>query len=195
MTYEDFDTNKFAFGITQPEFNELLKNERKPLVNKFLSGQYSPGSVIKPIIALSALENKIVDQDYTHFCGGKIELYGQEFYCWKDGGHGKVNLRDAIKRANAYLGAGADGIMIHSKSKNPKEIFEFAKQFRKDFKDTPLICVPSTYNQVTENELLKKGVYASDEELVELQSLIAKGKTINRKVFESNISNQDLIQH
>ena len=67
------------------------------------------------------------------------------------------DLRDAIKRANAYLGAGADGIMIHSKSKNPKEIFEFAKQFRKDFKDTPLICVPSTYNQVTENELLKKG--------------------------------------
>jgi len=34
-----FDTNKFAFGITQPEFNELLKNERKPLINKFLSGQ------------------------------------------------------------------------------------------------------------------------------------------------------------
>jgi penicillin-binding protein 2 len=94
-----FDTNKFAFGITQPEFNELLKNDRKPLVNKFLSGQYSPGSVIKPIIALSALENKIVDQDYTYFCGGKIELFGQEFYCWKDGGHGKVNLRDAIKKS------------------------------------------------------------------------------------------------
>jgi penicillin-binding protein 2 len=76
-----FDTNKFAFGITQPEFNELLKNERKPLINKFLSGQYPPGSVVKPIIALAALENKIVDQDYTHFCPGKIELYGQEFYC------------------------------------------------------------------------------------------------------------------
>jgi penicillin-binding protein 2 len=94
-----FDSNKFAFGITQSEFNELLKNEKKPLVNKFLSGQYSPGSVIKPIIALSALENKIVDQDYIHFCGGKIELYGHEFYCWKDGGHGKVNLRDAIKKS------------------------------------------------------------------------------------------------
>ncbi len=69
-----------AFGITQPEFNELLKNERKPLINKFLAGQYPPGSVLKPIIALAALENKIVDQDYTHFCSGKIELYGQEFY-------------------------------------------------------------------------------------------------------------------
>ena len=55
-----FDTNKFAFGITQPEFNELLKNERKPLINKFLSGQYPPGSVLKPIIALAALENKII---------------------------------------------------------------------------------------------------------------------------------------
>lgn len=62
-------------------------------------------------------------------------------------------INDAIKRANKYVSAGADGIMIHSKSKNPKEVFNFAKIFRKNFKNIPLVCVPSTYNQVTEKQL------------------------------------------
>lgn len=67
------------------------------------------------------------------------------------------NLKDAISRANAYTEAGADGIMIHSKIKNPKKIFEFAKVFKKTFKDIPLVCVPSSYNQVTEKQLSDNG--------------------------------------
>jgi penicillin-binding protein 2 len=94
-----YDTNKFALGISQDELNVLLRNDRRPLVNKPLSGQYPPGSVIKPLIMLSALDNKIIDQTYIHSCPGKIELYGQEFYCWKDGGHGKVNFTDAMKKS------------------------------------------------------------------------------------------------
>lgn len=66
-------------------------------------------------------------------------------------------LNDALKRAHAYIEAGADGIMIHSKNKNPKEVFSFAKAFRKNYKDIPLICVPSTYNQVREKELINNG--------------------------------------
>jgi len=65
-------------------------------------------------------------------------------------------MKDAIKRARAYVDAGADGIMIHSKNKSPKEIFDFAKLFRKDFKSLPLVCVPSTYNSVKENILINK---------------------------------------
>ena len=67
------------------------------------------------------------------------------------------NLNDAMKRAHAYIEAGADGIMIHSKNKNPNEIFSFAHAFRKIYKDIPLVCVPSTYNQVKEKELIKNG--------------------------------------
>jgi len=66
-------------------------------------------------------------------------------------------LKDALDRANEYAGAGADGIMIHSKSKDPKEIFDFAKSFRKNFQNIPLVCVPSTYNQVREQELIDRG--------------------------------------
>ncbi len=67
------------------------------------------------------------------------------------------NLNDAIKRAHAYIDAGADGIMIHSKSNNPKEIFNFSKIFRKNYKEIPLISVPSSYNQVKEKELYENG--------------------------------------
>ncbi len=139
-----FDTNKFAFGITQPEFNELLKNERKPLINKFLSGQYSPGSVIKPIIALAALENKIVDQDYTHFCPGKIELFGQEFYCWKDGGHGRINLKDAIKKScDIYFYEIARLLGVDRLAETIRK-FNFGQTILKDFDEERKGLVPDT---------------------------------------------------
>lgn len=65
---------------------------------------------------------------------------------------------DALKRAEAYIKAGADGIMIHSKSKEFDEVKSFCEKFRKNDKDTPLIVVPSTYHQVTEQELEMAGV-------------------------------------
>ena len=63
-------------------------------------------------------------------------------------------LEDALLRSEAYLDSGSDGIMIHSKKDNPKEIFEFSKKFKRKFNDVPLVCVPSTYSSITENELL-----------------------------------------
>jgi len=66
-------------------------------------------------------------------------------------------LKDALDRANMYVGSGADGVMIHSKSKDPKEIFNFSKSFKKNFPNVPLVCVPSTYNQVREKELIDRG--------------------------------------
>ena len=66
-------------------------------------------------------------------------------------------LQDALLRAEKYIDAGADGIMIHSKNKDPKEIFDFAKKFRKKFNKIPLVAVPSSYNSVREKELEKAG--------------------------------------
>jgi len=66
-------------------------------------------------------------------------------------------IKDAISRAHAYVDAGADGIMIHSKSSKTKEIFEFSKKFRNSFKNIPLVSVPTSYNKVTETELVKNG--------------------------------------
>lgn len=67
-------------------------------------------------------------------------------------------MEDALNRAHAYVAAGADGIMIHSRRKEPDEILEFCDRFREDDKETPIVVVPSSFNVVTEEELKKHGV-------------------------------------
>ncbi len=67
-------------------------------------------------------------------------------------------MEDALERAGAFVNAGADGIMIHSRKKQPDEIFEFCDKFRMTNKDTPLVVVPTSFNSVTEQEFHKHGV-------------------------------------
>ena len=67
-------------------------------------------------------------------------------------------MSDALARARAYVHAGADGIMIHSRKKNPSEIFNFCDEFRKEFHHVPIVVVPTSFNQVTEAELNSHGV-------------------------------------
>ncbi len=67
-------------------------------------------------------------------------------------------MEDAMRRAEAYVEAGADGIMIHSRKKEPYEILEFCDRFRMRNRETPLVVVPSSYNTVTEAELAGHGV-------------------------------------
>ena len=94
-----YDPNLFLFGISNDEWQLIRNNPLKPLINKTLSGLYSPGSTIKPIVALSALENNIINSKFTVRCTGKIELYGQTFHCWKEKGHGVVSLKNAMKQS------------------------------------------------------------------------------------------------
>ena len=94
-----YDPNLFLFGISQDDWQLIRNNPQKPLINKTLSGLYSPGSTIKPIVALSALENNIINKNFTVKCTGKIELYGQTFHCWKEKGHGFVSLKNAMKQS------------------------------------------------------------------------------------------------
>ena len=92
-----FDPNLFLFGISQDDWQLIRNNPLKPLVNKTLSGLYSPGSTIKPIVALSALENDVVSTKFKVNCTGKTEMYGQTYHCWKKKGHGVVDLKSAMK--------------------------------------------------------------------------------------------------
>ena len=97
-----FDPNSFVFGISQDEWQLIRNDPMKPLVNKTLQGNYSPGSTIKPIVALSALENGIINTNFTVNCRGHenpLELYGQTYHCWKKEGHGFMNLRNAMKQS------------------------------------------------------------------------------------------------
>ena len=67
-------------------------------------------------------------------------------------------MKDALERARAFAGAGADAIMIHSRKKDPTEIFEFVRKFREENKSTPIVVVPTSFNEVTEEEFKECGV-------------------------------------
>jgi phosphoenolpyruvate phosphomutase len=94
----------------------------------------------------------------------------------------QVGMDDALIRAEKYLKAGADGIMIHSANQNPDEIFQFAEKFRQGISEKPLIVVPSSFSQVTESELEKNGVniviYANQLLRSAIPSMVDAAKSI-----------------
>ncbi len=97
-----FDPNLFLYGVDKKIWKKIQKDPLKPLINKTVSGLYSPGSTIKPIVALSALENDVVSTKFTVNCRGHknpLELYGTKYHCWKKEGHGYVSLKNAIKQS------------------------------------------------------------------------------------------------
>ena len=94
-----FDPNLFLYGIDESIWQNIKQDPLKPLINKTISGLYSPGSTIKPLVALSALENNVIRTNMQVRCDGKIEMYGQKYHCWKKKGHGYMSLKNAIKQS------------------------------------------------------------------------------------------------
>jgi penicillin-binding protein 2 len=139
-----FDSNKFVHGISREDWQVLLKNEKKPLINKSLAGLYPPGSTIKPIVALSALENDITSTKRTVECRGSIELYGHKYYCWKDKGHGFMNLRNAIKQScDVYFYEIARRLGVDRLSVTAEK-FGLGKKVFNSFKEEKSGLVPNT---------------------------------------------------
>lgn len=92
-----FDPNLFANGISYKHWSALLNNERTPLINKAVSGQYSPGSTFKIVVALAALEAGVINLNTEFNCTGGIDIGNIRFHCWKHAGHGYLNVIDALK--------------------------------------------------------------------------------------------------
>jgi penicillin-binding protein 2 len=94
-----FDPMLFSAGLTQAMWQELSTDPRNPLSNKAIGGLYPPGSTFKPMVALAALEGGAISPETQVTCPGYLELGDATFHCWKKGGHGTLNLRDAIKNS------------------------------------------------------------------------------------------------
>ncbi|MEN0651541.1 MULTISPECIES: penicillin-binding protein 2 [Hyphobacterium] len=92
-----FDPNLFVTGISHTAFQALQNDERRPLFNKALQGTYPPASTFKAVTGLAALEADLVNPTETVTCTGSIRVGDREFHCWRRGGHGRVNLREAVK--------------------------------------------------------------------------------------------------
>lgn len=114
--------------------------------------------------SLFGTEVKQTQDSIEHFCekisAGKNALLSEDFMIIAriESLILEQGMADALKRAFAFRDAGADGIMIHSRKKEPDEILEFCNKFRQEDKETPLIVVPSSYNTITEEDLIENGV-------------------------------------
>ena len=139
-----YDPNAFVHGVDREYWNTLIQNDRKPLTNKAVSGLYPPGSTIKTLVALSALENKIIRPLDTVRCKGKIELFGEKFHCWKKKGHGVMNMRTGIKRScDVYFYEVARRLGVDRLSVTAKK-FGLGKRVLQDFFEERSGVVPNT---------------------------------------------------
>jgi penicillin-binding protein 2 len=98
-----YDPNDFAAGIDRATWAGLNTDPLKPLQNRAIQGRYSPGSTFKIVIAVAALEEGVITPDFRVSCAGGATFYGRHFQCWKRGGHGSVDLRQAMEQScNVY---------------------------------------------------------------------------------------------
>jgi len=96
-SFPTFDPNKFINRFTPEEWEAFVQNPDNPLLNRALQGQYSPGSLFKPVMGIAALDSKTIGPDTTFYCGGAVDIYGAVRHCWNEAGHGALSLRDAIR--------------------------------------------------------------------------------------------------
>ncbi len=94
-----FDPNLFARGIRGSEWNALVRDRKRPLNSKAVQGTYPPGSTFKVIMAAAALEEGVITPFTSIFCGGGIWFGNRTFRCWRKGGHGSLNLHEALVRS------------------------------------------------------------------------------------------------
>ena len=140
-----FDPNLFVFGINEDDWQLIINNPMKPLVNKSIAGIYSPGSTIKPIVALSALENGIINKNFTVKCEGKTEMYGQTYHCWKKEGHGFLSLKNAMKQScDSYFYEVARKLGVDRLSETAKKFGLGKEVFNGLFENEKSGLVPNT---------------------------------------------------
>ncbi len=91
-----FDPNIFSKNLDNKSWKKIINSINAPLINRPINGLYPPGSTFKPVVALAALKFGVINKNEKIFCNGTYTLGNRDFHCWKKGGHGNLNLSDAI---------------------------------------------------------------------------------------------------
>jgi penicillin-binding protein 2 len=94
-----FDQNDFITGLSTEKWRALIENPDRPLNNKAIQGEYPPASTYKIITALAGLQEGVITPDETLFCPGHYRFGNRTYRCWRRGGHGRVDLIQAIARS------------------------------------------------------------------------------------------------
>ncbi len=191
-----FDPNKFTFGISSTYWNSLIENDYRPLADKTISGAYPPGSTVKMITALAALEEGLVDPEEEIMCRGYIEVGNRRFHCWKRGGHGRMNLTNGLKHScDVYYYEISQRIGI-------EKMAEMARRF--GFGEKPSLPLPSLSSGLAPNKQWKFDRYkeewrigdtlnaaigqgfvlASPMQLAVMTSRIASGRAVQPRLIQ-----------
>lgn len=96
VSHPSFDPNLFVKGFDRDEWKKVINNPFHPLQNKALQGAFPPGSTFKLITAIAGLEEGIINEHTIFHCNGKKRIGNRDFRCWKDSGHGSVNVHKAL---------------------------------------------------------------------------------------------------
>jgi penicillin-binding protein 2 len=103
-SFPTFDPNKFITRFTPNEWLEFVNNPDHPLENRAIRGLYSPGSVFKLVMALAALDLRLISDKTTFYCSGSVRIYNHPFACWFKPGHGSMDLYHGIQKScNVYF--------------------------------------------------------------------------------------------
>jgi penicillin-binding protein 2 len=94
-----YDPSNFSTGLTSNYWGQLVMDEKRPLRDRTIQEHYSPGSTFKPLTAIAALEEGIVDDKTKVVCTGGYRMAGRVFHCWKKEGHGVVDVVRALKES------------------------------------------------------------------------------------------------
>ena len=120
------------------------------MINKAISGLYPPGSTIKTLTALSALENDVVSSKLLLRCKGFIDLHGERFHCWKKKGHGVVGMRTALKQScDVYFYEVARKLGIDRLAATARK-FGLGEKVLRDYKEEKAGVVPTTKWKIKE---------------------------------------------
>ncbi|MDQ1352739.1 MAG: penicillin-binding protein 2 [Acidobacteriota bacterium] len=100
----NFNPEFFSGVMEKTQWEALVNDPAKPLQNKFVQSLYLPGSTFKVVMALAALQENIIQFSTTSLCSGVIDIYDRQFHCWNRGGHGNMDLYEAIANScNIYF--------------------------------------------------------------------------------------------
>ncbi|MEO0414087.1 MAG: penicillin-binding transpeptidase domain-containing protein [Verrucomicrobiota bacterium] len=100
VSHPNYDPRDFVHGISQEKYDRLAKDPQAPFFDRALTGQYPPGSIFKPIVALAGMEKGTVWSGKTYDCPGGLEVAGRYFKNWHSGHEGDLGVEDALMRSS-----------------------------------------------------------------------------------------------
>ena len=209
LSSPSFDNNEFSNGVTTEKWKLLVNDESKPLLNRCIAGLYAPGSTFKLITALYVLEHLNFNPKTTYFCSGFTEFGNRKFHCWKEEGHGLVDLKGAIKKScDCYFYNLAKLIKIDSLSKFSKN-FSLGVSTKVDFPNELTGIMPNReWKKKNKGERWQKGetlitvigqgfMLATPLQITNMTAILASGKKIKPKILynSDNIFENTEISH